>query len=108
MCNNIKFYIYIKQVTKLFSGKEKKLLGQPRIYLLQLLSDHWIVEHTNTCEKWNKCLLCESTLRKWAESFDTRSGLLKDVLKIMHPKEERLIAADKIAVLCFDELYVSN
>jgi len=53
-------------------------------------------------------LLCESTLRNWAASFDTKPGILKDVLKIMQSKGENLSAADKITVLTFDEIYISN
>ncbi|KAM0726178.1 Transposable element P transposase [Formica fusca] len=53
-------------------------------------------------------LPCESTLRNWAASFDTRPGVLKDVLKIMQSKGEDLSVADKITVLTFDEIYISN
>lgn len=53
-------------------------------------------------------LPCESTLRNWATSFDTKPGVLKDVLKIMQSKGEDLSAADKITVLTFNEIYISN
>lgn len=53
-------------------------------------------------------LPCESTLRNWAASFDTKPGVLKDVLKIMQSKGEDLSVADKITVLTFDEIYISN
>lgn len=53
-------------------------------------------------------LPCESTLRNWATSFDTKPGVLKDVLKIMQSKGEDLSTADKITVLTFDEIYISN
>lgn len=53
-------------------------------------------------------LPCESTLRNWTASFDTKPGILKDVLKIMRSKGEDLSATDKITVLTFDEICISN
>lgn len=97
------------QVTKLFAGKGKRITWSAEdissAIALRSLSGR---TYKYLREVKQIPLPCESTLRKWATSFDTRPGLLKDVLKIMHSKGENLTAADKIAILCFDELYVSN
>jgi len=53
-------------------------------------------------------LPCIQTLRNWNANFDVQPGILKDVLKIMHIKGRDLSAIEKLIVICFDEIYISN
>lgn len=53
-------------------------------------------------------LPCVQTLRNWSANFDVQPGILKDVLKVMHIKERDLPAIQKLTVLSFDEIYISN
>lgn len=47
-----------------------------------------------------------STLRKWAMAFDLNEGILKNVMDIMKYKGQSMSDIEKMAVLCFDEIYV--
>lgn len=49
-----------------------------------------------------------TTLRRWISEFQVNHGILHEVLKIMQIKGERLITAEKLTVLTFDEVYISN
>jgi len=49
-----------------------------------------------------------STLRKWVANFNLEEGILQDVLRIMHSKSQGMSALEKITVLCFDEISVSE
>lgn len=53
-------------------------------------------------------LPCASTLQNWVVKFNTSPGILNDVLKIMASKGNNLSITEKLTVLTFDELYVSN
>ncbi|XP_025156702.1 uncharacterized protein LOC109503694 [Harpegnathos saltator] len=53
-------------------------------------------------------LPCESPLQNWVASFSISPGILKDVLRIMHDKGYNLSTVEKLTILSFDELYVSN
>lgn len=49
-----------------------------------------------------------STLRIWAQKFDMRQGVLNDVLAIMKNKAEKMSEFERLTVIIFDELYISN
>lgn len=49
-----------------------------------------------------------STLQNWYATFNVQPGILKDVLKIMEDKGHNLDTTEKLTVLSFDELYISN
>ncbi|CAH1980464.1 unnamed protein product [Acanthoscelides obtectus] len=49
-----------------------------------------------------------STLRSWVSSFDVHQGILKSVITLMQKKSLDCTEADRICVLSFDEMYVSN
>lgn len=49
-----------------------------------------------------------STLRSWVSSFDMSQGLLKNVISLMKNKSAVLTETERICVLSFDEVYVSN
>lgn len=51
-------------------------------------------------------LPCVATLQNWCIAFNVPPGILKDVLKIM--KEKDLTITEKLTVLTFDEIYISN
>lgn len=53
-------------------------------------------------------LPCQSTLQNWVAKFNISPGILNDVLKIMSSKENDLSITEKLIVLTFDEIYVSN
>ena len=53
-------------------------------------------------------LPCETTLQNWCATFNILPGVLKDVLDIMKDKGHNLCTTEKLTVLTFDELYVSN
>lgn len=53
-------------------------------------------------------LPCTSTLNNWCGVFNIAPGILKDVFKIMVDKGRNLSTTEKLVVLTFDELYVSN
>lgn len=49
-----------------------------------------------------------STLRRWVGSFKIDEGILDDVLLIMKHKGESMTDVEKITVICFDEIHLSN
>lgn len=49
-----------------------------------------------------------STLQNWVASFHILPGILQEVLQIMSIKGKPLSTTEKLTVLSFDELYVSN
>lgn len=53
-------------------------------------------------------LPCLTTLHNWVAKFNVFPGLLKEVLNIMSTKGRDFSTADKLTVLTFDDLYVSN
>nr|CAI5828466.1 unnamed protein product [Callosobruchus analis] len=48
------------------------------------------------------------TLRGWVSNFDVSQGILKSVIMLMKKKSAQLTELDRICVLTFDEMYVSN
>lgn len=53
-------------------------------------------------------LPCVQTLRNWSANFNVKPGLLKDILKIMQIKGRDLSVVQRLTVLSFDEVYISN
>ena len=53
-------------------------------------------------------LPCVTTLRNWVANFKVKPGILHEALKIMEIKGKNLTTAQKLAVLTFDEMYISN
>lgn len=53
-------------------------------------------------------LPCVTTLQNWCVTFNVPPGILKHVLKIMERKGHELTTTEKLTVLTFDEVYVSN
>ncbi|XP_018403174.1 PREDICTED: uncharacterized protein LOC108780084 [Cyphomyrmex costatus] len=53
-------------------------------------------------------LPCETTLYDWIEVFILAPGILKDVLKIMVDIGNDLTTVEKLTVITFDEIYISN
>ncbi|XP_024883943.1 synaptonemal complex protein 1-like [Temnothorax curvispinosus] len=49
-----------------------------------------------------------TTLRNWARKFDVMPDILNDVLAIMKNKAGSLTELEKLTVLTFDEVYISN
>jgi hypothetical protein len=49
-----------------------------------------------------------STLRKWAGSFCFEPGVLKPVMDHMKLKSSQLPSIEKLAVLSFDEIHISQ
>lgn len=49
-----------------------------------------------------------TTLHYWCATFNIRPGILKDVIKIMEDKGQNLYRTEKLTVLSFDEIYISN
>nr|CAH7759845.1 unnamed protein product [Callosobruchus chinensis] len=49
-----------------------------------------------------------STLRKWVASFDVSHGILRSVITLMQKKSSDFTQQDRICVLTFDEIYISN
>ncbi|KAF2896683.1 hypothetical protein ILUMI_09498 [Ignelater luminosus] len=49
-----------------------------------------------------------STLRRWASSLNLKPGILTEVLQLMKEKAKCLDERERITVLSFDEIYVSN
>lgn len=53
-------------------------------------------------------LPCVQTLRNWTAAFTTKPGILHDVVDIMQSKGENMSVVEKLTVLSFDEVYISN
>lgn len=53
-------------------------------------------------------LPCVQSLRNWSAHFNVKPGILKDVMQIMQSKGRDLSTIDKLTVLSFDEMYISN
>lgn len=53
-------------------------------------------------------LPCLTTLQNWCATFNIPPGILEDVLKIMQDKGQNLCTAERLTVLTFDEMYISN
>lgn len=49
-----------------------------------------------------------STLRKWVSNFNVDQGILKNVLTLMKKKSRDLNNMERLCILSFDEIYVSN
>lgn len=49
-----------------------------------------------------------STLRKWVANFNIDEGILKDVLQIMKCKGQNMTDMEKVTMICFDEIHLSN
>nr|CAH7725047.1 unnamed protein product [Callosobruchus chinensis] len=49
-----------------------------------------------------------STLRKWVSTFDLGQGILKHVISLMKTKSAELTEVDRLCILPFDEIYISN
>ncbi|CAL1687559.1 unnamed protein product [Lasius platythorax] len=49
-----------------------------------------------------------STWKNWARKFDVMPGILNDVLAIMKNKAGSLTELERLTVLTFDEVYISN
>jgi len=49
-----------------------------------------------------------SILRTWAQKFDMRQGVLNDVLAIMKNKAEKMSEFERLTIITFDEVYISN
>lgn len=49
-----------------------------------------------------------STLKHWAQKFNVTPGILVDVLRIMKLKGENMTVIERLTVLSYDEVYVSN
>lgn len=49
-----------------------------------------------------------TTLQNWISTFNIAPGILKDVFKIMAKKGHDLSLHEKITVLTFDDVYISN
>ncbi|XP_071643599.1 uncharacterized protein [Temnothorax longispinosus] len=49
-----------------------------------------------------------SILQNWCATFNVQPGILKDVFKIMEDKGQNLSITEKLTILSFDELYISN
>lgn len=56
----------------------------------------------------NMLLPCITTLHNWCAGFTIPTGILKDVLQIMKEKGKDLCTQEKVTVLSFDEIYISN
>jgi len=56
----------------------------------------------------NVPLPCVQTLRNWSAYFNVKPGILKNVIQIMQSKGRDLSMVDKLTVLSFDEIYISN
>ncbi|KAL6418202.1 hypothetical protein ACFW04_012276 [Cataglyphis niger] len=53
-------------------------------------------------------LRCETNLHNWCASFNISLSILKDVLNILKDRGHNLCTLEKLTVLTFDELYISN
>lgn len=53
-------------------------------------------------------LPCVQTLRNWSATFNVKPGILHNVLQIMQIKGQDLSAIEKLTVLSFVEIYISN
>ncbi|XP_077259728.1 uncharacterized protein LOC143896053 [Temnothorax americanus] len=49
-----------------------------------------------------------STLGKWAQKLNMEEGILKDVLLIMKQKAKTMKSFEKLAVISYDEVYISD
>lgn len=49
-----------------------------------------------------------STLRNWARKFNVMPGILNDVLAIIKNKAGSLTELQRLTVISFDEVYISN
>lgn len=49
-----------------------------------------------------------SILRNWAFRLDLTKGILMEILTLMKRKANSLLDFEKIVVVCFDEIYISQ
>lgn len=49
-----------------------------------------------------------STLRRWISKIDVNPGILKTVISLMEKKADYLEKNERLCVLTFDEIYISN
>jgi len=66
-------------------------------------------ESLHISQKYKKIPLpCAATLHNWVASFNIPPGILTDVIKIMFDKGNNLSTIEKLTVITFDEIYISN
>lgn len=53
-------------------------------------------------------LPCAATLHNWVASFNVAPGILINVIKILIDKGNNLSTTEKLTVITFDEIYISN
>lgn len=56
----------------------------------------------------NYPLPCLSTLRSWVSNFELNQGILKNVIHLMNKKSIYLNERERLCVISFDEVYLSN
>lgn len=49
-----------------------------------------------------------STLRRWALNLNLNQGVLRDIIKLLKQKSLSLSEVERVCVLAFDEIYISN
>nr|CAI5838312.1 unnamed protein product [Callosobruchus analis] len=83
------------QIKKLFGSGNKRIVGRLMILHLQFI-----------CVTRKHIAL--STLRKWVASSDVSHEILRSVITLMQKKSADFMQHDRICVLTFDEVYISN
>lgn len=107
--DTLRIVFTLGQIRKLTSSKNKRIRWSAEdissAIALRSLSSR---AYNYLREAKNFPLPCVQTLRNWITKFSVQPGILKDVLEIMANKAHQLSKLEKLIVLCFDELYISN
>lgn len=97
------------QITMLMSSTNKRVKWSPEDIMsaisLRSISPK-VYKYLRNVKKMP--LPCLSTLQNWIAQFNVLSGILKDVINIMSIKGRNLSTSEKLTVLTFDDIYVSN
>lgn len=96
------------QIKKLLNPEDKRIRWAPED-IASAVSLRSVSPKAYRYLKANKYPLpALSTLRKWVSTFSLNQGILKNVLSLMQKKSTELNELDRLCVLSFDEVYISN
>ncbi|KAL6416868.1 hypothetical protein ACFW04_014787 [Cataglyphis niger] len=97
------------EAEKIAANTLKKVFTPGQIKMLMSPNNKMKLSSDDITSKYKKIpLRCETTLHNCCASFNIPLSILKDVLNILKDRGHNLCTLEKLTVLTFDELYISN
>lgn len=96
------------QIKKLFHSEGKNIHWSPNDIAAAISLRSVSPKAYRYLRSHNYPLPALSTLRKWVSNFNVDEGIIHNVLKLMKQKSTELSELDRLCVIAFDEVYLSN